>query len=58
MAPSILFRLSPGTVVTVHFDNVTLAAASFQGIQGNTALFRVGAVVHHILLRSINDIAF
>lgn len=58
MAPSILFRLSPGTIVTVRFDEITLTGASFQGLQGNTALFRVGAVVHHIVLRKISDIAF
>lgn len=58
MAPSVLFKLALGTIVTVRYDNVTLAGASYQGIQGNTALFRVGAVVHHIVLHSIYDISF
>ncbi len=58
MAPSILFKLAPGTIVTVRYDTATLTNASFQGFQGNTALFRVGAVVHHVVINSIYDIAF
>lgn len=55
--PSVLFRLAIGQPVAFWFDNSGFIGGTFQGIQGNQAVFRVGISVIRVLLRDLRAIA-
>jgi hypothetical protein len=51
--PSVLFKLSPGQEVRFFFDASGFFTGTFQGFQGNQAVFRMGASIIRVVLRNI-----